>query len=124
MATISTLSISAVLLGLAALPPLARAADIHCPGAHQGSPLSTVTLFDGPPSEHADLEPDSFSKTKQGTRSEWDVAYIFKTGRQLFVACEYGPKADAVLLQPGPGTYQCEFLAETSGKVSLTCKTR
>ncbi|HUB43603.1 MAG TPA: STY0301 family protein [Acetobacteraceae bacterium] len=112
----------AALLLLAAVPHLTHAADIQCPRMHQGSSLTTVSLFDGPPSEHADLEPDVIHKTKRGLWSEWDVAYLFQQGRQLFVECGYGRNIPAVLLQPGPGTGKCEFLSEGTGRVSLTCK--
>ncbi|HUB13350.1 MAG TPA: STY0301 family protein [Acetobacteraceae bacterium] len=113
-----------LLLSLATVPSVARGTQIRCPDAQQGSPLATVTLFDGPPSEHADLEPDNFHKTRQGTWSEWDVAYIFKAGRQLYVQCQYAQHAASVMLEPGPGTYQCEYVTEAGGKVSLTCKSR
>ena len=107
---------------LAATPTSTLASEIDCPKIHEGSHLTTVTLFDGPPSEHADLMPDSFRKTGNGSRSGWDVAYIFKAGRQLFVECQYGPNASTVILEPGPSTYKCEFLSGGEKNVSLICR--
>jgi hypothetical protein len=122
MAIISSLLIRAAVVALAAAPVSVFAVEIHCPTTHAGSQLTTVTLFDGPPSEHADLEPDTFHQSKGGSRSEWDVAYIYQAGRHLFVECQYGPKASAVILEPGPSTYKCEFLSEGAKSVSLSCQ--
>jgi hypothetical protein len=121
MATISSLLIrlSAILV---MIPPLsALAGEIHCPSVREGAKLSTVTLFDGPPSEHADLMPDSSREGKGGTRSEWQVAYIFKAGRRLYVECKYGPTISAVMLEPEPSTYKCEFASQGDSTISLTC---
>ena len=101
MATISTLLISAAVIVLAAAAYPAAASEVRCPEWHDGARLRTVSVFDGPPSEHADLVPDGVHKTKDGTRSVWDVSYIFKDGRQLFVECRYGATASTVVLDPG-----------------------
>jgi hypothetical protein len=104
------------------MPVTALAGEIRCPNIHEGSLLRTVTLFDGPPSEHADLMPDTFHESKNETQSKWDVAYIFKAGRQLFVECEYGPKVSMVILEPEPSTYKCELLSQQGKQVALTCQ--
>jgi hypothetical protein len=122
MAIISSLLTRAAIVVLAAVPLSALAGETQCPKRHAGSQLTTVTLFDGPPSEHADLEPDTFHQGKNGSRSEWDVAYVYKLGRHLFVQCQYGPKTPAVLLEPVPSTYKCEFISQGAENVSLVCK--
>jgi hypothetical protein len=124
MATIFSLLIRVVVLVLAVPPALALADEVRCPKIHAGSQLTDVTLFDGPPSERADLMPDTSHETKNGSQSKWDVAYIFKAGRQLFVECQYGPKGSTVILEPKPSTDKCEFLSQRDKTVSLTCQSR
>jgi hypothetical protein len=120
--------ISLPALGLAlalALPALAACAgETSCPQVQAGARLVSVTLFDGPPSEHADLVPDSYRKTRDGGRSEWDVAYVFQAGRQLHVECKYGDKAAPVVIEPPPSTTRCEFVTRAKGAKSLTCMSR
>jgi hypothetical protein len=122
MAIISSSLIRVLFVMLATAPISVLAGETVCPRIHEDSQLTSVTLFDGPPSEHADLMPDSFRKVGNGTRSGWDVAYIFEAGRQLFVECQYGPKVSPVILEPGPSAYKCEFLSRGAKNVSFTCQ--
>jgi hypothetical protein len=66
-----------------ALAVLASAAVVSCPAAAHGHRLATVQVFDGPPSERADLEPDG---------SVWDLKAIRPTSspKGLFLVCGYG----------------------------------
>jgi hypothetical protein len=121
MATISSLLIKTVVLALAFPPLLASADEVRCPQTHAGSQLTTATLFDGPPSQHADLMPDTSHETKNGSQTKWEIAYLFKLGRQPFVECQYGSKGSTVILQPKPSTDNCEFLSQRDKTVSLTC---
>lgn len=122
MAIISSLLTRLAIVVLVAASGSAFATETQCPQTHAGSQLTTVTLFDGPPSEHADLEPDSSHQGKGGIRSEWDVGYIYKAGRHLFVECRYGPKTPSVVLEPGPSTDKCAFISHGAKNVSLVCK--
>jgi hypothetical protein len=122
MAIISSLLIRVTVLALPTLPITAFGGEIRCPQLHEGARLTTVTLFDGLPSEHADLMPDTFRKSKSGSRSEWEVAYIFKAGRRLYVECQYGPKVSTVILEPEPATDKCEWLSQANKNVSFVCK--
>ena len=79
-------------------------------------------MYDGPPSERADLMPDSFHGTKRVGRSEWDVAYIFRAGRRLYVSCDYGPTIAAVVKEPPTTTTTCVLLSHRDGNVSLSCQ--
>jgi hypothetical protein len=109
--------IAATLVGAGLLvPSLARAAEISCPETRSDAHLATVSLYDGPPSEHADLMPDKAGATK----SEWSVGYIFKAGRRLYIECKYGADVPAVVLE-AQDVRACTF---TSGKQqkALTCK--
>lgn len=127
MATISSLSTSvavAVICACVALPEAAGASDASCPQTQHGVGLKTVTLFDGPPKDHADLVPDSFHEAEGIGRSEWDVTYIFQAGRRLYVQCDYGPTVPVVVLQPVASTKKCVYLSQRDGTVSLTCRVR
>jgi hypothetical protein len=115
--SLNRLLFTAVLL----LLPTAVAAEARCPASNGGAGLRTVTLFDGPPSEHADLAPDSVAKVAGGTRSAWQVAYVFEAGRQLFVECDYGRRGGKVVLKPERGVRRCLFEAKASGN-ALVCK--
>ena len=124
MAIISSSLIRAAIVVLAVAPAPAFAGETQCPKTNAGSNLTTVTLFDGPPSEHADLQPDTSQQSKGGSRSQWDVAYIYKAGRHLFVECQYGPNAASVILEPVPSTYTCEFISQGAKNISLVCKSK
>jgi hypothetical protein len=80
-------------------------------------------VYDGPPSEHADLMPDKSRKTGAGgTESSWEVDYIFKAGRKLYVECKYDSKAvSAVLLEPAK-VGVCIFASTRDRRVSLVCR--
>ncbi len=126
-AVLTTRATRIVGAGLAALlwavmPRSTLASETHCPERHEGSRLTTVTLFDGPPSEHADLVPDKFHEGTSGARSEWSVAYIFEAGRRLFVRCQYGRTGSSITLEPDTSTATCEFLTRGGKDVSLTCR--
>ena len=122
MATIFSLLSSTAIIMWTAMQLSAFAGEIGCPKTHAGVQLVTVTLFDGPPDEGADLMPDTFRKSKGGSLSEWDVAYIFEAGRHLFVECQYGTKIPPVILEPGSSTRKCEFTSHGAGSKSLICK--
>lgn len=121
MATIFSLLNSLVPVTLAILGVSAYAGEAACPQAQGGARLVTVSVFDGPPSEHADLMPDRYHKTKDGGRSEWAVAYVFRAGRKLFVECQYGGKVAPVVIEPDPSTTKCTFVTRDRGRKSLTC---
>lgn len=121
MATTFSLLNSLLPLTLTIVGISAYANEAACPKFHGGARLVTVSIFDGPPSEHADLMPDRFRTTKDGSSSEWDVAYVFQAGRKLFVECKYGKKAAPVVMKPSPRTTKCTFIDQDRGPRSLTC---
>ena len=125
MATTSSSSNRRAALALAglicALPACAVAADLSCPPSSHGSPLKTVTVFDGPPEELADLVPDTYRKTADGGTSMWNVAYIFAQGRQLNIRCDYGSQTAPVVIQPPASVVTCSFTTHRAAPASLTC---
>lgn len=105
------------------LPALAVAGEARCPKSHTGFRLKTATLYDGPMSEHADLMPDGVKQRKGSTRSEWNVAYIFKAGRRLFVECDYGPRAKPIVIKPNVHVRACFFDQSRHGaRAALSCR--
>ncbi len=109
-------------LSLAMIPATAVAGESHCQATHAGSRLASVTLFDGPPSERADLMPDTVSGRHGNGRSDWDIAYIFQAGRRLFVRCEYGPQVHAIIFEPDTRARKCVYRRYATGHRSLACK--
>ena len=109
-----------VIVALGLVPVLASAAEFGCP-VHSGRHLISATLFDGPPSEHADLMPDHDRKIKGGGQSEWNVAYIFQAGRKLYVECQYGSKMPSTILE-APKVETCTYYTNANRRNSLTCK--
>jgi hypothetical protein len=76
-----------------ALAALASTAAISCPATLQGRPLTTVQVFDGPPRERADLEPDE---------RLWDLKAIRSTSSPegFFLVCGYGSGRTVTLRLP------------------------
>ncbi|MDY0743307.1 STY0301 family protein [Paucibacter sp. R3-3] len=108
-------------LALSALCSIAQAGEAACPSEKGGERLASASVFDGPPSEHADLVPDRHRQTKDGSRSEWDVAYVFEAGRQLYVECRYRGNTEPVVIEPPPATTLCTFVTRHRGRSSLGC---
>lgn len=120
--SLSKATLLALLLLL--LPVAAWATESRCPPVNQGQALRTVSVFDGPPEERADLVPDVTVKERGGYRSEWSVTYIFQAGRGLFVECRYGQSMPPIVLAPDATTTRCVFHSAGAGKVSLVCLSR
>jgi hypothetical protein len=104
------------------VPALAGAREVRCPTSYQGAPLATVTLFDGPPSQHADLAPDDYEMRKNVGTSDWDVSYIFSSGRRLYIDCQYDTKHSRSLILETPKVEKCVFVTSANGGKSLSCK--
>ncbi len=100
-------------------PASAWAGTFQCPAAHEGAALTSVDLYDGPVDEHADLAPDHSSETRRYQTARWDVGYIRKAGRQLFVDCQYGKKH--LVVKPPPEVQRCVYRVVKHGITSLKC---
>jgi len=102
-------------------PSAALAAPVQCPASQDGQSLSTVTLFDGPPSENASLAPDSATQDETGNiTSSWKLDYIFTAGGHLYIECDYGANKQAVLKPPF--VTSCIYKTNNQGHNSLTCQ--
>jgi hypothetical protein len=117
--------IKAALLAPLLVSSVACAADAkgptpQCPAVLNDAALKNVDVFDGPTAEKADLVPDSSHKTKAGTTASWDVSYIYKAGRAVFLRCDYGQAAPVEIELKVP-VKACTYTEGASGK-SLGCK--
>ena len=73
----------ACLAAVACSATTAASAGQGCPD-HPGTQLKYVGLFDGPPGQQVQLQPDV-----PGSRIGYnDVAYIYSAGRMLYLECD------------------------------------
>ena len=77
------------LIGAVAVPATLFAAPISCPAPKTGQRLVTVSVFDGPPSEKADLVPDE---------GGWTFDVPSKEG--FYLVCTYNHRPAAVIKLP------------------------
>jgi len=102
-----------VLLLVCSIRP-ALAADL-CPSRDQ--PARSVSLFDGPPEEHAYLVPDGGGKLS----GYWEVGYLYDSGRFVTARCKYadGQTADVKLASK---VARCDFKVDAKKTLTLSCK--
>ena|SRR5579864_5185707 len=92
----------------------ARASAL-CPSRDQ--PVRSVSLFDGPPQEHADLVPDGGGKLS----GYWEVGYLYDSGRFITVRCKYadGKTSDVKLADK---VARCDFKVDAKKTLALSCR--
>jgi len=89
------LSLNKLIVGIALLLAMRMQAQVaKCPSYKGKSPLSSVTVFDGPPEQRADLMPDVSRGRGDHIYASWDVGYIFAAGRNVYLVCEFGGTGD------------------------------
>ena len=112
----------------ALLPASAVAADLSCPMAIEATQklatpqkgwtegtdklpteLSGIAVFDGPPSEMADLIPDEGPKTADTTSDTWDLP---PSDRGYWVTCRYGNSTVTLTRQLPKSVTRCEAIFE------------
>jgi hypothetical protein len=109
-------------IGLLLCPGITLAAETRCPATHAGAPLAGASLFDGPPSEHADLVPDRIRKGDRGVlTSTWNVAAMAGTSRPIYLECRYGPRAAAIVSTVAPRG-ACTLVSSPHGGTTLVCR--
>ena len=97
-------------------------AESRCPDTHAGAHLAGASLFDGPPSEHADLVPDRIHQGRRGVlTSEWDVAAMPRAGRQIYLECRYGSGAPTIV-STLTTERACTLVSRRTGPTTLVCK--
>lgn len=107
-----------------AAPTMAQMA-VKCPPYQGSRPLASATVFDGPPSEKADLVPDETTGKGDRAVSTWEVGYLFQQGRNVFLVCHYPglkPSADKTI-QVEKKVDRCVFRAPGVRRpAELSCK--
>lgn len=110
-------SIGLAALALVALDAAAQPRGAACPTRAGGKPLSALDVFDGPPSELASLKPEIRHDGRTSWVSTWDVRYIYRAGRRVYLRCEYDTKSIVV---PVSRAKACRSV-ERGGVRSLSC---
>ena len=94
----------------------ARAATTSCPAfVSDGGvthPLTDASVFDGPPSQLADVEP-----TDRG----WDFRFYRNSPRPIFLVCKYRGSRATRTLQVAKDTATCT-IGEHAGATQVVCK--
>ena len=93
----------------------ARAATTSCPAyvseAGATHPLSDASVYDGPPSQLADLEP---------TDGGWDLTSLRNSPRPIYLVCKYRGTTVSRALEVPKGTAGCA-ITEHAGATRITC---
>jgi hypothetical protein len=107
------------------LAATAYAQEFKCPSSHGKKLLVNTAVFDGPPKNMFELEPDDSGGKKSYTWASWDVSDLFKSGRTLFLTCWYGSLKDPeiVTIQADKPVQKCVFRTHGAGlPAEMICK--
>lgn len=115
-------SISVALLALAAIAGTSRTppASSACPATHEGVPLTSGQVLNGPPEELGILKPETDRRVGRSKLSDWPVAYIYEQGRQVYLTCDYAQHPQVVVKVARP-VKNCRYTV-TGRKESLACR--
>ena len=80
---------ASLLLAAALAVPVTQPQAPSCPATQAAHPLVSVDVFDGPPTQRADLVPDYSHRTTHGAVASWNVASTYTAGRHIFLVCTY-----------------------------------
>ena len=110
-----------VLLAWSAVASLS-AQEVKCPAQQGKSPLVSVSVYDGAPSENADLKPDESRGAGNYTYASWDVGYLYDMGRSVSVVCRY-KGAGTVTVKINHKVNRCIFRSHGGGQpADFSCK--
>lgn len=105
----------------AASPPMmAAAAKPRCPATKDKVTLSNVSVFDGPPEEHAELVPDV--SRGRNAYAVWDVGHVFNEGHEIFLVCRYGIADDTVTVEVDTRVDRCFYQSLAHGAAQVNCR--
>jgi hypothetical protein len=112
---------AALLLAVAA-----HAQEVKCPSYHsQGkNPLFNAALFDGPPSNKVELEPDVSRGKLSYTYASWNVGYLYGMSHTIFLVCKFEGLGDAgnVTIKVDKKVQQCVFRTHKGLPAEAVCK--
>jgi hypothetical protein len=103
----------------------AHAQEAKCPGFQGKSPLTGVSVFDGPPADKADLVPDVSRGTHELQYASWDIGYLSGSTHGVYLVCRYAGSASAepVTLKIDKKAQTCTFRAHAAGQpAEASCK--
>jgi len=119
------LSLNKLTVGIALLLAMQMQAQVaKCPSYKGKSPLSSVTVFDGPPEQRADLMPDVSKGSGDHAYASWDVGYIFSSGRIVYLVCEFGGPGDkdTTTVKVESKVEHCFYQTHKGKPAEVTCK--
>lgn len=108
------------LLGLACAH--ASATDTACPARHDGQPLVSGQVLDGPLQDNAILVPDSGGTRHGVDHGRWDVGYVYDAGRKVTLDCRYGAGKVSVPMAVETRVETCSSSESKNKAVVLGCK--
>lgn len=109
-------------LAMFAVAGTAQAAPTACPAQHQGQAMNGGQVFDGPPEEMADLRPDTDRRVGRERRASWNVASVYKAGRQVHLLCHYAGAAEPVMVKASRPVTRCVYRMDLMWRgLSLRC---
>lgn len=91
-----------------------------CPARHNGTPLASFQIYDGPLADNAVLAPDTTRESRGVVTEEWGVTTVYTSGRHLNLRCSYGKHGDVIVALPRP-VKQCNARL-TKNERSVTCR--
>jgi hypothetical protein len=102
----------------------AHAQEFKCPSAQGKNALFNAAVFDGPPSDKAELAPDASKGTTSYTFASWDVGYLYDMGHSVFLVCKFAGLGDAqaVTIKVDKKVKQCVFRAPKGTPAEAICK--
>jgi hypothetical protein len=106
-----------ILAGVLVFASAAHAQEFKCPGFHGKNPLASISVYDGPPSEMADLVPDVSKGSGDHAYASWDIGYLFALNRTPYLVCKFAglPDSQAVTLKIDKKVQKCILQAHAGG---------
>lgn len=107
------------------LTATAHTQEFKCAATQGKKPLTNAAVFDGPPEEKAELEPDDSRGNTSYTYASWDVGYLFKIGRTPYLVCKYGGSKDSetVTIKVDKPVQKCVYRTHGAGlPAEMICK--
>jgi len=109
-------------LGLVVVGGTAAAAPTACPAGHQGQAMNGGQVFDGPPEELADLRPDTDRRVGRERWATWNVASVYRAGRQVHLLCHYAGSTAPVAVKVSHPVKVCVYRTDLKWSgLSLRC---
>ena len=117
-------SCKSILGAIVVLAACAHAQEFKCPASQGKSPLFNVAVFDGPPAEKAELEPDDSRGNTSYTYASWDVGYLYDIGHRVYLVCKFAGLGDAqaVTIKVDRKVQRCVFRADKGVPAEAVCK--